>query len=264
MILYKDKKYFFQLIPKNFLKNTQVAFNFFYFYVMSIIIGLIRDNFGLVASDGRIFPPVDYENGKPKALVMPRDDNSDKTFSLNEGKVIGAYCGNMEFLGKSISEHLTEIYATECNGTTLWSERLSNLYLHLKTRLESPDCEILFQFRGLNLILISSETGKSKDLKIYWAAFKPVNNKIIIDQNILPSSAKITGTYYWKIFGDDNSQPFVNKYLYESTKLPSPFVTKRLLESKLRNSISTGIEHSLPPVFSTEKSCGGTTFTRTI
>ena len=134
---------------------------------MSIIIGFVADNCGVVASDSRLTAGAKFDNGIVIKKSSPISDAFDKTFSLNDGKIIGAVTGTMKFNEKTIAVHLEEILVNESSQNDSLEEAIVCLKNNLKERMEHIlNEEILFKFRAIDLILIASYSGNIKDLKI--------------------------------------------------------------------------------------------------
>ena len=77
--------------------------------LMSVIAALISKRDGVIASDGRKFGSTYLVNGLPSKPLKVESDDFDKTFSLAGGKIIGAFCGLLEFGERTIAEHIQEI-----------------------------------------------------------------------------------------------------------------------------------------------------------
>jgi hypothetical protein len=60
---------------------------------MSVIVALISERNGVVATDGRLFKPARFDHGRLTDPATIDSDAFDKTFVLAGGKVIGAFSG---------------------------------------------------------------------------------------------------------------------------------------------------------------------------
>lgn len=83
---------------------------------MSIIVCMIRENHAVAASDGRVM----FEGH-----IAGNDDERDrfnKTFSLLDGKVVGAFSGLTNFDGRTASQHLQGIVTSHCKEITLFDD----------------------------------------------------------------------------------------------------------------------------------------------
>jgi hypothetical protein len=75
---------------------------------VSLILALLTSRDGIVASDGRRFGNAVLENRKVVKPAPIESEKFDKTFSLDGGRVVGAFAGLMCFSGKEIAEHIDE------------------------------------------------------------------------------------------------------------------------------------------------------------
>ena len=76
---------------------------------MSVIVAMISNRDGAIASDGRLFGPARIENGQVTDPATVESDSFDKTFAIAGGKIVGAFCGLMSFSGRTVAEHVDEI-----------------------------------------------------------------------------------------------------------------------------------------------------------
>lgn len=60
---------------------------------MSVIVAVVSGRDGVVASDGRRSSPAVLVDGRVEKPSIVESDEFDKTFALDCGKVIGAFCG---------------------------------------------------------------------------------------------------------------------------------------------------------------------------
>jgi len=231
---------------------------------MSIIIGFVTSNCGLVSSDGRLTSGAFPDNGLVVKKAIPINDEFDKTFTLKNGTIIGAVAGTMEFQGRKIAIHLEEILTNECKVNTSVEDTLNCLKTHLKNRMEKiPENEILFPFRSIDLILIASPTGSQDNFKIYNSRFKPNSNNtsILIENEVISPGKK--NNVYWKLFGDDSSQTAVDNFLkIEISKISK--VNEQTLRSLSYKAVRHGIKNSTKHVNGDDLSCGGKPFVRSI
>jgi hypothetical protein len=186
---------------------------------MSIITGFVSKNCGLVASDGRIMTPLEFQNGVPINQRQIADDHFNKTFSIDGGYIIGAWAGLMKFGDKKISEHLEEILENDCQEIDLMDETINTLIRELQIRLNNiPAGDIRFEFRKVDLIFIASPSGSSNDLQIYTAKISPnlFNNALLIERKILKPDKK--KDLHWQTFGDDAAQNAIKHFLQQETE----------------------------------------------
>ena len=231
---------------------------------MSIIISMITDKCGITASDGRVTSSAVFQNGQVITKAVPINENFEKTFSLDNGKLIGTWAGIMTFAGKTIPEHLAEIFSIDCPQLPNLENTLSCLISTLKDRFRN-NTEILFEFRKIDLIIVATDTGRIQDLRTYTFRLKPNDNndQIIIEHEIIPNEKKQPNIVYWKIFGDDSSRPFVDEFLRESIE-KSPNVHVDTLVSIAYKAIRLGIKYSGKHSYGDDKTCGGKPFVREI
>lgn len=227
---------------------------------MSIVIGIVTNKCALVASDGRLHSGAYYENDlrvKDSEVIC---DNFDKTFVLDNNKLIGVAAGTMKFDNKSIEEHLKELFQSEqYSPDTL----IDSLCEGLKKRIEniSPS-EIAFAFRKLDLILINSSPGKKKDIKIQACRFYPNSDNSSIEikkSEIFPKD----GNVEWQLFGDDSSQKKINDFLETKIKKLTN-INKKTLRSLLYKAIRRGIKASEQSKEGNNFNCGGKVFVKSI
>ena len=144
---------------------------------MSIICAYISPRSGVVASDGRRFASARYEHGKLTA--PPESDDSDKTFALKDGQVVGAYCGLLAFGGRDVSAHIAEIadsVAQGCRDLAALSEAIAAGLSGRLTQID-PD-EVLFCFRTTEVLIVGGEHFTRKDMRIVYLRFFPEQDKI--------------------------------------------------------------------------------------
>ena len=76
--------------------------------IMSIILSMISQNGGVAYSDGRKHSSIlikEDETSDDKARI--ESDNYNKTFVI-QNKLLGAFCGLLNFSNKNISEHISQ------------------------------------------------------------------------------------------------------------------------------------------------------------
>ncbi len=229
---------------------------------MSIIIGFITKQFGLIASDGRQFGSAKLENGHLKEKAQIISEAFDKTFSLKEGKIIGASAGLTTFENKKISEHLEELTQKEWADSISVEENIRNTINSFSIQLQNVDnAEVLFEHRKVDIILISS---KKLGLVIYSYRLFPCQDKqeIQISFERIPDAKKVPGLVHWKLFGDDSAQASAIKYIDRAFKKPNRNI--KFLMTTIKKSISVGIKNAKIHPYGDELSCGGQIFTRHI
>jgi len=230
---------------------------------MSIIIGFVTRQCGIIASDGRQFGSARFENERliEKAKII--NESFNKTFSLNDGKIIGASAGLTTFQEKRISEHLEELIKEKWDENISIDEIIRNTIESLKTRLKKiENTEVLFEHRKVDIILISS---KKLGLLIYSIRLLPNRDKqeIHIEFDVIPTNKKTQGIVYWKLFGDDSAQSSSIKYFDRVFKTINN-TGRPFLIATIKKSISAGIAKADIHPFGDDQSCGGQIFTREI
>jgi hypothetical protein len=219
---------------------------------MSIIAAVISTRNGIVASDGRIFGPVHIENGKPVGLAQIKSDAFDKTFSLTDGRVIGAFCGLMEFSGQTSSEHIREIVANSPDVT------LASLVTKVRNELEIrlagiPQQEVIFTSRNIDLLLLGTNQCKRPEMQIVAISFFPQNDKILSKIETLPAGK--TNRYY--VYGEDRAKQAAS-HVFNKNQAPNKDAT--FLRKLTTQAIQIGIKTAGPHQHGTERSCGGNIF----
>jgi hypothetical protein len=228
---------------------------------MSIIIGIVTNACGLVASDGRLHSGAYYDKGKRvKNSVVVRDD-FDKTFVSTHGKLIGAVAGTMRFCNMTIGEHLHEL----SRGKHFTAETSVTYLSHgLKEKLSQiPDYEIGFCFRKLDLLLVSYDSGLFRGFKIYSYRLFPNTDNTNIEMEAEEIFPKVKGHVAWKLFGDDASQKSINDFLKLEICNMS-VVNEKHLRGLLYKAIRFGIRASEKNKDGTKSNCGGKVFVKSI
>ena len=228
---------------------------------MSIIIGFVTKKWGIISSDGRQFGSARFENGRLVEKAKIINESFDKTFSLQEGKIITGSAGLTTFQGKRISEHLEEIIQEVWEEHNQLSKIMQKITDSFKTRLANIDNnEVLFEHRKVDVILIlSAESG----LTIYAIRFYPnqINQDIQFEMEIIPSQKKEPGIVYWKLFGDDSAQASSIRY-FDRVLRKTKNREIAFLEATIRKSISSGINKAGVHPYGDDPSCGGQIFTK--
>lgn len=211
---------------------------------MSIAIAVAMDSYGLVASDSRR-----VESGGQSLC-----DNIDKTFALDEPKIIGAFVGLLEFDGHAIGQHVQEICITKANKSTTLEELCGNNGLFLAERLANiGEDEVSFAHRNMNLLIVGRSRlikGKPRICSIELNADMQ-NHRIVSKTKLWPAID------YYVSAGDDQARGYVNM------KMPTPekrFIINRILDAKVCISqvIAEAIKHcGNHPMYQGIRSCGG-------
>ncbi len=226
---------------------------------MSIILAFITQKLAIVLSDGRLHesvPMIDDVTPSRKATIM--SDKFDKTFCLNKGKIIGAYCGLLQFDNRTISEHIKELWGDKLNEMNI-SDAVNVVCKELKKRLDSiHEKDILKAWRKIDMLFVGKDSLTKENVIVRvrfdpsdWSASPQINTE------------RIEKNYnHYAVFGDDSAQARIKNIL---ENLP---IHKKNIEFLLewgRFSIKEGIKSSgIDKRISDNLSCGGDTFVQTI
>lgn len=221
---------------------------------MSIIISMISPKGGVVCSDGRKHSSIlikEDETSDDKAII--ESDNYNKTFII-QNKLIGAYCGLLEFSNKNISEHISQILENKAQFN--YEEIVILIETELKNKLLQISVdEIRFKSRKIDLLLVGRK-GK-KRMQISALRFLPDNDTILSSKEIVITD---DGNRYY-CFGDDDAQKSAVAVL-NNNKARNTDIS--FLKKLSKNAINAGIIYSGYHPYSDEKSCGGNVFSRSI
>ena len=80
---------------------------------MSVLVAVISQDHGVVASDGRRFGSavVNFASGELNRPAEVETDGFDKTFAVRGGQIVGAGCGVLEFRVELSGNTLTRLSA---------------------------------------------------------------------------------------------------------------------------------------------------------
>ncbi len=146
---------------------------------MSVIVAVISDKDGVVASDGIRFAPTQIGQPAPvESLTF------DKTFALAEGKIIGAFCGLVEFSGRTIAEHVSDVVgATVAHGATL-EPVFDQVATEMRHRLNQvSEGDVALAARVVDLLMVGGQHLTRSDMRIFSARFHPRGGDVILDKN---------------------------------------------------------------------------------
>lgn len=227
---------------------------------MTIIIGFVTKSSAVVASDGRISSGAYYEGKFLQRKSEVKSDEFDKTFSLKNGKLIGAVSGTMSFQGKKTSDHIASLVEEYDSVQYSLQELAEYVCEGIKTGLlKVSDDEILFRFRSIDLILIGSKSDSDSTYEIKSCRIKPNDTNTSIDYNIDTKDPVKDNLTHWQIFGDDTSQAIVNTFLQNEIGLLKVH-NKKNLRSISYKAISLGIKNSTISKSGDHQTCGGKVF----
>ena len=211
---------------------------------MSVAIAVAMDTYGLVVSDSRR-----VESGG-RSLC----DDIDKTFVIDQPKIIGANVGLLEFNGRTIGQHAQEIAKEEADKSTTLEALCLNWGACLAERLANiSEDEVGFPCREMDLLIIGRSRltkGKPRVCSIELTADMQ-NHTITSNTKLWPESD------YYVTVGDDQARGYIHG------KMPSPekrFILNRLVDAKVYifHVTSEAIKHcGNHPLYEGIRSCGG-------
>jgi hypothetical protein len=179
---------------------------------MSVIAALISTRDGIVASDGRQFASVYLINGIPIAPPNILSNNYDKTFSLGGRKVVGAFCGLLEFSGATVAEHIRDIADSAVSGGTSLIQIVDLIERELAGRLNRADPnEVIPTNRNIDLLLVGGLQLSRAQMRIVAIRFICLANGVTPSREIL--SADNRNRFY--VFGEDLARTAASKSLYD-------------------------------------------------
>jgi hypothetical protein len=224
---------------------------------VSIIVALASARDGIVGSDGRRFSSAIWERGVVTVPPRIERDDFDKTFALNNGRVVGAFCGLLEFGGLTVGNHVQHIVEPLLLGDPDLRTLTNAVRSGLSTRLRNiNDQEVVFDSRKLDLILVGGRNLSRAEMCIVAFRFSPSNGRIESTmKEALPDKSR--KRYY--VLGDDEAGSAASKF-FENDRSPS--LDARVLEHLVRTSIARGIESSGKGPNGQDPACGGTIFTK--
>jgi hypothetical protein len=218
---------------------------------MSVIAALISTRDGVTASDGRRF----------EAVVPPRppsveSDDFDKTFSLAEGKVIGAFCGLLEFSGATVAEHIRDITASIVTKGTSFLEVVSLVQRELTARLNRvDDLEVMPAYRSVDLLLVGGVNLTRKDMRIAGVRFRATQDGVVADPSDVVSAGE--GNRYY-VYGEDLARAAAKK-VFDDDHVASK-ASDQLLKL-VSKAVDAGIQGCGVKAGGAHRACGGQIFT---
>lgn len=205
---------------------------------MSISLALISTHGGVVASDSM------RRNGDTGEVSY----NCNKTFLIKKPHVIGTHVGLTGFSGLTIGEHVEQIIS-EVSEASL-TELVAKLANNFVKRLDL--CEVTFQKRAVEILLIGMSRLNAGDLEIHAIDIHPTVSSGTLDIKThvytLPGASGIAG--------DDSARDAIKPALENQEKVR--FLKIGKLEQYARRLIITGINNCGPhPDQADLKACGG-------
>jgi len=223
---------------------------------MSVIVALISNRDGAVASDGRLFGPARLDNGRVTRPATIESNAFDKTFALAGGKVIGAFSGLMRFSGNTISKHVSEIatllLSRECGLQSL----AAGLEAEIRNRLaQIDDQEVIFPCRKLDVLLVAGDNLTRSNMRIVSIRFSPKENAIASETETVAADRR--NRYY--VRGEDKAAAAAARLLADNR---APNKDPAFLKRLTTQAVQIGIRAAGIHPHGTDPACGGDIFTK--
>jgi len=223
---------------------------------VSVIAALISTHNGVTASDGRRFGSTDYVNGIPSEPFKVESDDFDKTFSLAGGKVIGAFCGLLEFGERTIAEHIQEITRDSFGSGMTFMEIVELVERELTDRLNQvDDIEVGRLSRNLCLLLVGGAQLTQRKMRIAGIKFCAESDGITHTRDVV-SATKEANQYY--VYGEDLALKATAKTFDDNPVLGRHVA---FLTRLARDAIDVGIRNCGTKEPGGFHACGGSVFT---
>ena len=222
---------------------------------MSVIAALISTRDGTIASDGRRFNSVHLVNGVPTEPTSVASDDFDKTFSLADGKMVGAFCGLLEFSGATIAEHIRDITSGSFPSGAAFMQIVELVEQQLTARLNLvDDGEVIPPSRNVDLLLVGGAQLTRGDMKIVGIRFCAKPNGVAPTRDVV--SAGKANRYY--VYGEDLARAAAAKTFDDNhvASKDSPSLMKLV-----REAINAGIQNCGVKEHGAHRACGGQVFT---
>ena len=226
---------------------------------MSIILALTSGWNGVVASDGRRFHPVHLVNGEPIDPASVSTDKFNKTFSLNEGTVVGAFCGLLEFSGATVAEHIRDITSDMFSAGGILLSLVDRIEEQLGNRLKEIDTgEVIPSCRNVDLLLVGGANMTRADVIIAALRFSGGDDGVKSKRQVVPDEG--ANRYY--LYGDDQAVAIAKRGLDRDLfAIRARKKDAKVLLRLARRAIKSGIRNCGTYPHGTERACGGEIFT---
>ena len=222
---------------------------------MSVIAALISTRDGAIASDGRRFNSVHLVNGVPVEPISVASDDFDKTFSLAGGKMVGAFCGLLEFSGSTIAEHIRDITDGSLPSGAKFMQIIDLVEQQLTARLNQvDDGEVIPSCRNVDLLLVGGTQLTRGDMRIAGMRFCAKPDGVVPTRDVV--SAGKANRYY--VYGEDLARAAATK-IFDDNHVASKDPAS--LMKLVREAISAGIQNCGVKPHGTHRACGGRVFT---
>lgn len=211
---------------------------------MSVAIALAMEAFGLVMTDGR----------RVESDGRSTRDDYDKTFAIDNPRLIAASVGLLEFAGLTVAQHVQQI--ADAGGSCLTSLQAACLHIgaRLAERLDNiNETEVGFQHRKLELLFVGRCQLANGNVRICSVELHPDLGKQRIEKTVkLWESVD-----YYVTVGDEAARDRIG------LRMPQP--EKRFLlndighaKHRLTEVMTEAIAHCGPhPVYPHILACGG-------
>jgi hypothetical protein len=225
---------------------------------MSLILGLITSRDGIVASDGRRFGNAVLENGKVVKPAPIESEECDKTFSLDGGRIVGAFAGLMRFSGKEIRGHMDESLQALATVETDFVGIAKKLADVITSKLINIDQqEVIFDCRKLDVLIVSSKWTAKARLELAKLRFSPNNGEINSSIEVFSPD----GPPWHSLFGDDRATAAAHRFLSNNRARNRDSFFLRTIALR---AMKVGIKACGTQPFGAELACGERVFTRDI
>jgi len=222
---------------------------------MSIILALMSARDGIVACDGRRFHSVHLVNGVASEPASVSTDTFNKTFSLNGGNVVGAFCGLLEFSGATVAEHISDITSDMFSGRTTFLSIVDRIEEQLRHRLNEIDsAEVIPPCRKVDLLLVGGASLTRADITIASIRFGAARDGVTTSRDVMLAGRANRHCAY----GDDQAATAAAAALNanRASNKDATFLLKLA-----RRAIKSGIRNCGTPPHGMARACGGQVFT---
>ena len=222
---------------------------------MSVIVALISGRDGVVASDGRYFKPAHFHNGVVKQPASIESNDFDKTFSLDGGKLIGAFSGLMLFSNKSVSEHVSDIASPLLSRPVDLPALTTEIEKQMTKELTSIDeKEVIFRCRQLDLLLVGDEKLSRSEMRIVSIRFYPEGHVITSKRDTNTADRKLR----YVVRGDDKAAAAAARGVLDCNNAPNRDLA--FLRKLATRAVQFGIRATGTHEHGSDQACGGTIF----
>ncbi|MFY9556609.1 MAG: hypothetical protein WAV47_17995 [Blastocatellia bacterium] len=223
---------------------------------MSVIAALISTRDGTVASDGRQFTSVWLHNNVPSEPPGIATDDFDKTFSLDGGKIVGAFCGLVKFSGATIAEHIRDITNGCFSKGATFGQVVERVEQQLTSRLNEINCsEVIPSYRNVDLVLAGGVQLARREMRIAAMRFCWLSDGVSPTKEIV--AADKNNRFY--VYGEDLAAGTAAKTFKDSqvSDRDADFLMRLTTEAVTAGIMNCGIDKN-----GIHPACGGRVFIR--